>query len=122
MLRDEEERHSILESELWDMPQTVLMLSYVHLPAHLRRCFAYCSIFPQNHEFEVEELVLLWMAEGFIQPAGARRLEDLGADYFHDLYSTSFFQQYKNTSNKTIYKMYDLIHDYPCADLQLYRH
>ncbi|KAL0292597.1 UNVERIFIED_CONTAM: putative disease resistance RPP13-like protein 1 [Sesamum angustifolium] len=70
---NEEEWHSILESELWDMPQTenvfpVLMLSYVHLPAHLRRCFAYCSIFPQNHDFEVEELVLLWMAEGFIQP------------------------------------------------------
>ncbi|KAK4432029.1 putative disease resistance RPP13-like protein 1 [Sesamum alatum] len=113
----EEEWHSILESELWDMPQTenvfpVLMLSYVQLPAHLRKCFSYCSIFPQNHEFEVEEVVLLWMAEGFIQPVGARRLEDLGADYFNDLYSRSFFQQYKNTWNKkTIYKMHDLIHD-----------
>ncbi|KAL2228123.1 UNVERIFIED_CONTAM: putative disease resistance RPP13-like protein 1 [Sesamum indicum] len=112
----EEEWNSILESELWDMPQTenvfpVLMLSYVHLPAHLRQCFAYCSIFLQNHEFEVEELVLLWMAEGFNPPVGARRLEDLGADYFHDLYSRSFFQQYKNTSNKTIYKMHGLIHD-----------
>ncbi|KAL0428422.1 UNVERIFIED_CONTAM: putative disease resistance RPP13-like protein 1 [Sesamum latifolium] len=95
----EEEWHSILESELWDMPQTenvfpILMLSYVHLPAHSRRRFAYCSIFPQNHEFEVEELILLWMAEGFIQPECARRLEGLGADYFHDLYSRSFFQQY----------------------------
>ncbi|KAL0346120.1 UNVERIFIED_CONTAM: putative disease resistance RPP13-like protein 1 [Sesamum radiatum] len=112
----EEEWHSILESELWDLPQTenvfpILMLSYLHLPAHLRRCFAYCSIFPQNHEFEVEEVVLLWMAEGFIQPVGARRLEDLGADYFHDLYSRSFFQQHKNTSNKATYKMHDLIHD-----------
>ncbi|KAL0359351.1 UNVERIFIED_CONTAM: putative disease resistance RPP13-like protein 1 [Sesamum angustifolium] len=73
--------------------------------------FCLLSIFPQNHDFEVEELVLLWMAEGFIQPVGARRLEDLGADYFHDLYSRSFFQQYKNTSNQTTYKMHDLIHD-----------
>ncbi|KAK6127198.1 hypothetical protein DH2020_039059 [Rehmannia glutinosa] len=112
----QEEWRSALENELWDLPPDrnvflTLMLSYMHLPAHLQKCFAYCSIFPQNYEFEVDELVLLWMAEGFIQPVGSQRLEDLGSDYFNDLYLRSFFKQCKSTSNKTKYKMHDLIHD-----------
>ncbi|XP_073151142.1 putative disease resistance protein RGA3 [Henckelia pumila] len=113
----ENEWHCILKSKLWDLPQekndlfTVLMLSYLHLSPQLQKCFAYCSLFPQNHEFEVEELVLLWMAEGFIQPVEGWRLEDLGRRCFNDLYSRSFLQAAKNSRNQIIYKMHDLIHD-----------
>ncbi|KAL0453276.1 UNVERIFIED_CONTAM: putative disease resistance protein RGA1 [Sesamum latifolium] len=113
----EDEWNYILKSDLWDLPQyengvfPCLMLSYIHLPAHLQKCFAYCSIFPQNHEFEVEELVHLWMAEGFIQLQGQRRLEDIGSDYFNDLYSRSFFVPGKSSPNQTTYNMHDLIHD-----------
>ena len=34
----------------------------------LKRCLAYCSIFPPDYKFEVEKLVLLCMAEGFLKP------------------------------------------------------
>uniref|UniRef100_A0A7N2LD03 R13L1/DRL21-like LRR repeat region domain-containing protein n=1 Tax=Quercus lobata TaxID=97700 RepID=A0A7N2LD03_QUELO len=34
----------------------------------LKRCLAYCSIFPPDYEFEMEKLVLLCMAEGFLKP------------------------------------------------------
>jgi hypothetical protein len=44
------------------------MLSYHHLPSHLKRCFMYCSILPEDYEFEEQQLILLWMAEGLIQP------------------------------------------------------
>ncbi|CBI35146.3 unnamed protein product, partial [Vitis vinifera] len=41
----------------------------------LARCFAYCSIFPKDYVFEKEKLVLLWMAEGFLD--GSKRGETI---------------------------------------------
>ncbi|KAL5735645.1 hypothetical protein ACOSQ2_030433 [Xanthoceras sorbifolium] len=61
-----------------EIPQA-LKLSYYHLPPHLKRCYAYCAIFPKDYEFEEHELVLLWMAEGLVQQSNVnKQLEDLG--------------------------------------------
>ncbi|XP_060183202.1 putative disease resistance protein At3g14460 [Lycium barbarum] len=48
------------------------------------------------------------MAEGFIQPMGERRMEDIGKQYFKDLVWRSFF--YPDPIDKKIYKMHDLFH------------
>ncbi|XP_031264013.1 putative disease resistance RPP13-like protein 1 [Pistacia vera] len=105
----------ILDSEIWDLPQEsnilpALKLSYYHLPSHLKRCFAYSAIFPKDYEFKKEELVLLWMAEGFIQQSNHKKqLEDIGGEYFCELLSRSIFQQLSNDSLKFV--MHDLVHD-----------
>ncbi|XP_022756851.1 putative disease resistance RPP13-like protein 1 [Durio zibethinus] len=112
--RDEWE--DILKSKMWDFPEErsgilpALRLSYHHLPFHLKRCFSYCAIFPKDYEFDKDELVLLWMAEGFLhQTKEKKQMKDIGVEYFHDLRSRSFFQQ--STSNKSHYVMHDLIND-----------
>ncbi|GLT95765.1 hypothetical protein SLE2022_134280 [Rubroshorea leprosula] len=84
-----------------------LMLSYHHLPSHLKQCFAYCAVFPKDYEFDKEELVLLWMAEGLLREEN--QLEEIGQRYFLELLSRSFFQQ--STKNKLRFVMHDLIHD-----------
>ena len=107
----------ILKNEIWRLPSEkrdilqVLRLSYHHLPSHLKRCFSYCALFPKDYEFEKKELVLLWMAEGFIHQSKGDELqmEDLGANYFDEMLSRSFFQQSSN--NKSNFVMHDLIHD-----------
>ncbi|XVE68890.1 hypothetical protein DITRI_Ditri09bG0105600 [Diplodiscus trichospermus] len=54
---DVDEWNKILHSNLWDIPDDAgtilpaLRLSYYYLPSHLKRCFAYCSIFPKDYEF-----------------------------------------------------------------------
>ena len=44
----------------------VLGLSYNDLPFHLKPCFLYLGHFPEDFEIPTEELIQMWMGEGFI--------------------------------------------------------
>ncbi|XP_015951090.2 putative disease resistance RPP13-like protein 1 isoform X3 [Arachis duranensis] len=106
----------ILRSEIWELPKKdsgilpALRISYHYLPSYLKRCFVYCSLFPKDYEFERDELVLLWMAEGLLQqPKGGSTLEEVGYKYFNDLASRSFFQHSNSLENSFV--MHDLMHD-----------
>ncbi|KAM0009714.1 putative winged helix-like DNA-binding domain superfamily [Helianthus debilis subsp. tardiflorus] len=86
------------------------MLSYHDLPSKLKRLFAYCSLFSKDFLFNKEELVLLWMAEGFINESNANKsLEYFGQKYFEPLVSRSFFQQAPDDTS--LYVMHDLMND-----------
>ncbi|GMP41480.1 hypothetical protein CsSME_00011567 [Camellia sinensis var. sinensis] len=111
------EWENVLNSKIWDLTEQgneippALRLSYHHLPAHLKRCFAYCSILPKDYEFEEEELVFLWMAEGLLQQQnGQKRMEDLGIEYFRELRSRSFFQP-SSGGEGSKFVMHDFIND-----------
>nr|CAD1829053.1 unnamed protein product [Ananas comosus var. bracteatus] len=65
-----------------------LQISYHHSPFHLKRCFAYCFLFPNGCAFEKDEVVRLWMAEDLIERDGRRRLEVTGAEWVR--YATLF--------------------------------
>ncbi|KAK8300862.1 hypothetical protein V6Z12_D05G422700 [Gossypium hirsutum] len=86
-----------------------LRLSYHYLPPHLKRCFAYCSILPKDYEFEEEEIILLWRAEGFLQSKAKIQGKGLGNQYFQDLVSRSFFQ--RSNEDKSCFVMHDLMSD-----------
>ncbi|XP_038680228.1 putative disease resistance RPP13-like protein 1 [Tripterygium wilfordii] len=112
----------VLRNNLWNSPKTrnsvhpTLKLSYNDLPPHLKRCFIYCAIFPKDYEFDRDELVLLWMAEGFLQnPLGGTLMEDLGIEYFEDLVSRSFFQSstgnFRPFFQSKLFVMHDLTSD-----------
>ncbi|XP_043714873.1 putative disease resistance RPP13-like protein 1 [Telopea speciosissima] len=99
LLRDkmeDSEWEDILGNEIWDLRESEilpsLMLSYHHLPSLLKRCFAYCALFPKDYVFNKIELVTLWMAEGLVRSKGRKRLEDIGAGYFDELFVRSFFE------------------------------
>ncbi|KAL8057183.1 hypothetical protein ABFX02_04G168100 [Erythranthe guttata] len=77
--------NSILNLE--DDPQSldILSLSYSHLPAHLKPCFLYMGIFPEDHNIHVSRLIKLWVAEGFIKPNKTQSLEEVAEGYLKDL-------------------------------------
>jgi Leucine-rich repeat (LRR) protein len=117
----EAEWSSFKENELSQIRQnengilSTLKLSYYHLPSHLKHCFAYCSLFPKDYEFDKSILVQLWMAQGFVKSCDGhnRCLEEVSNDYFMDLLWRSFFQEAKKDEfdNVITCKMHDLMHD-----------
>ncbi|WCJ30510.1 Disease resistance protein RGA2 [Euphorbia peplus] len=115
---DKREWESVRDSELWRLEQRendilpALKLSYKHLPPHLKRCFAYCSIFPKDCSFKPFDLVHYWIANGLIQPSSANQeLERIGSGYFKELSFRCFFQDFTDHNFVTTCKMHDLIHD-----------
>ncbi|CAI0461928.1 unnamed protein product [Linum tenue] len=111
--QDVEKWEKILKSNLWDLHDEILpalILSYQYLPSYLKQCFAYCAIFPKDYRFQKEELVLLWMSEGFISsPEVEKEFEEIASEYFDQLVSRSFFQQ--SSGMATCFTMHGLIHD-----------
>ncbi|KAF7046618.1 hypothetical protein CFC21_055637 [Triticum aestivum] len=89
-------------------PMRALLWSYKKLDPRLQRCFLYCSLFPKGHEYVIDELVYLWMAEGLVDSCNQnKRVEDIGRDCFKKMVSASFFQPYI----APYYVMHDLLHD-----------
>ncbi|XP_028551525.1 putative disease resistance protein RGA4 [Dendrobium catenatum] len=86
---------------------SVLRLSYIYLPQPLQSCFTFCCIFPQDHEFDKDDLIRTWIALDFIQLSynQGETMEDTGGRYFDTLVKKSFFDKYDN-----YYKMHDLLH------------
>ncbi|KAL4567589.1 hypothetical protein LXL04_023177 [Taraxacum kok-saghyz] len=111
----EEEWKEVLNSEIWELGKRdeigpALRLSYNDLSAPLKLLFAYCSLFPKDYVFEKEELILLWMAEGFLrQSSTSKSMERVGLEYFEELSPRSFFQQAPN--DKSFFVMHDLMND-----------
>ncbi|KAL5548810.1 hypothetical protein UlMin_004041 [Ulmus minor] len=118
-----EDWREILDSDIWQLQfqenlksdiSPVLWLSYHFLPPALKRCFAYCSIFPKDYEFEesfTEKIIWLWMAEGLLTNKKGKRMEDVGKGYLQALVSRSFFQQSSTWTGSSALVMHDLVHD-----------
>ncbi|KAG1347321.1 disease resistance protein RGA2 [Cocos nucifera] len=112
---DENYWRAILESEWWELDLVsegvlpTLKLSYQHLNANLRQCFAYCSLFPRGYMFERLKLVQMWLAQGYIKLDEREEMtaEDIGSQWFDELRDRCFFQP----AEENRYVMHDMMHD-----------
>ncbi|XP_062115588.1 putative disease resistance protein RGA3 [Humulus lupulus] len=101
--------------EIAEVPR-LLKLCYDDLPSPLKHCFAYCSLFPKGEEIDVQTLIRLWMAQGFIviaKESDKKSLEDVGYQYVLNLIDRYFLQEVERDANqvtkcKVDYLMYDL--------------
>ncbi|XP_061952681.1 putative disease resistance protein RGA4 [Populus nigra] len=122
--RTREEWERVLSSELWRLDEVdrdqvesrifiPLLLSYYDLPSVVRRCFLYCAMFPKDFEMVKDELVKMWMAQGYIKETSGGDMELVGERYFHVLAARSFFQDFETDIFEGMkFKMHDIVHDF----------
>ncbi|KAM1198605.1 hypothetical protein ACFX13_010174 [Malus domestica] len=118
---DERYWEMIRDSAIWELEREgeahvlpALRLSYTHLPPHLKRCLAYCSLLPRTYEgLHSLLLIKIWIANGILESHdhGNLELEDVGELYFKELWERSFFQNVQDNSLFCKFRMHDLIHD-----------
>lgn len=115
---EEKEWLEIKDSEIWTLSDEnyilpSLRLSYFHLTPTLKQCFAFCAMFPKDTKIMKDELIHLWMANGFISSRKNLEVEDVGSMIWKELCHKSFFQEITTIeySGETYFKMHDLVHD-----------
>uniref|UniRef100_A0A0D9ZYH2 NB-ARC domain-containing protein n=1 Tax=Oryza glumipatula TaxID=40148 RepID=A0A0D9ZYH2_9ORYZ len=118
---------AILESSTWDEKNEImpaLWLSYKHLPSYMKQCFVFCAAFPKDCRIVKDDLIHLWISNGFILSNETSDVELMGNHVFFELVFRSFFQDIEETrssfsrkeykygySDLTTCKIHDLMHD-----------
>ncbi|XP_044465070.1 putative disease resistance protein RGA4 [Mangifera indica] len=91
----EEEWLRIKESDIWQLKQEeedilpVLKLSYDYLSSHLKKCFAYLSLFPKDYIYASDSVTRHWMAHGLLSTSNneLEEVEDVAERCMKDLWS-----------------------------------
>ncbi|CAH8267680.1 unnamed protein product [Arabidopsis lyrata] len=90
---------------------TVFDLSFKELRHELKLCFLYLSIFPEDYEINVEKLIRLLVAEGFIEE-DKEMMEDVARYYIEELIDRSLVKAERIERGKVITcKVHDLLRD-----------
>ncbi|GMP47023.1 hypothetical protein CsSME_00014963 [Camellia sinensis var. sinensis] len=63
----------------------ILLFSYNDLPHHLKSCFLYFGIMPEDYSIKAGRLTRLWIAEGFVEEQNGKTLEEVTEAYLTEL-------------------------------------
>ncbi|KAF7027685.1 hypothetical protein CFC21_039708 [Triticum aestivum] len=102
------------QSILLDETEEALYLSYDELPHRLKQCFLYCALYVEDSVIERDEVTWLWIVEGFIEEQHGQLLEDIAAEYYHQLIHRNLLQPDIMSFDQAKCKMHDLLRQLAC--------
>lgn len=94
--------------------EKIILLSYEKLPSHLRECFLYVGMFPEDFEIPVWKLIRMWIAEGLIQRKDNISLEETAESYLDDLINRNLVRadKFKADGRVKTCRVHDLLRDF----------
>ncbi|XP_037424951.1 disease resistance protein RPM1-like [Triticum dicoccoides] len=103
----------LINNSRLDHVRNVLHLSFIYLPTHLKSCFLYCSLFPEDYLLRRKQLARLWSAEGFIEERGESTLEEVAEFYLKELVDRNMLQLVEmNTFGRMKkFRMHDILRE-----------
>ncbi|KAM0854456.1 hypothetical protein ACQ4PT_050418 [Festuca glaucescens] len=102
------------ESKLPDDIEGALYLSYNELPHHLKQCFLYCALYPEDATMFRDDLIRLWVAEGFVEEQKCQLLEDTAEEYYYELIHRNILEPDDAYFDLERCKMHDLLRKLAC--------
>ncbi|CAO2825992.1 unnamed protein product [Amaranthus hypochondriacus] len=111
---------AVAETELWNLPNfeilstlSTLSETFDRFPDALKRCFAYCCIFPKGATIRKSDLMRLWLAQGFLSETTKERNMETAEKYFDILLNESVLQvsMLDEDGNDKDCTLYDLTYD-----------
>ncbi|XP_027099025.1 disease resistance protein RPM1 [Coffea arabica] len=75
-----------------DRIKRVLLLSYNDLPHYLKSCLLYLSIYPEDYPIDVDDILLKWIALGFVEEKEGITSTDIAMSYMKELINRSLIQ------------------------------
>ncbi|GER48513.1 disease resistance protein [Striga asiatica] len=114
---------SIVKTEDDKRCSKILQMSYDQLPVHLKPCFLYMGVYPEDCEIHVSNLMKLWVAEGFLKPIAGKSLEQAAEEYFNELIDRNLvFASKRGYNSKIKYcKIHDLLMNLCIRESQKHR-
>ncbi|XP_042021307.1 putative late blight resistance protein homolog R1B-16 isoform X2 [Salvia splendens] len=91
----------------------VLYMSYNNLPVHLKPCFLYMGRYDEDDEIPVSQLIILYIAEGFVKAINGKSLEEAAEDYVEELVNRNMLivEKRRHSGKLKSLKMHDLMRD-----------
>ncbi|KAI3469839.1 hypothetical protein Pfo_026502 [Paulownia fortunei] len=122
LLTDELQSHlSKEETDLEQIVQNIVSLSYSKLPHELQECFLYLGHFPLEREIQVDELYVRWIDEGLISQTDGlnteEKLMEVARHYLEELALRNLVEMLKEEKGPSIgsfksCKLHPLVRDF----------
>lgn len=110
--------HAVLGNNLTTEGVTrILDQCYKDLPADLKTCLLYLSMFPKGCLISRKRLIRRWIAEGFIAEEQGNTAEEVAEDRFNELISRNLVRAINNSSNGKLKscQIHDMVLEYIVA-------
>ncbi|XP_037443687.1 putative disease resistance RPP13-like protein 1 isoform X3 [Triticum dicoccoides] len=104
----------------YEMPKEInysVYLSYEDLPPYLKQCFLHYSLLPTNTVFYENDIVGMWISEGFLHGnsqdlEGYLDLEDLGSEYYNKLIRRNLIEPDARYTSQRVCNMNDVVRSF----------
>ncbi|CAL4994871.1 unnamed protein product [Urochloa decumbens] len=111
---------SVLNESIWSVPHMpnnkqliyALYLSYEDLDPSLKFCFLHYSLLPKSTVFSVNEIVGMWISEGFIQEGNSGDLEEIGKQHYRELIERNLLEPNTRFTEQSACTMHDIVRSY----------
>ncbi|XP_031101272.1 putative late blight resistance protein homolog R1B-16 [Ipomoea triloba] len=99
----------------------IISLSYNHLPHHLKACFLYLGVFPEDHKIKANELSRLWSAEGLVKASENENCDVVAEKYIQELMDRNLIivSKWSCCGRKIkVFGVHDLLHAFCVKEAQ----